>query len=260
MNQKRVRETLVQLALQPSKLAKTLSRRMPGATCQALTIVALDGQWLKLLQMEGPARARKVTKVLACPVQGESSEEIQLRLKKACAAEALAPKDVLLANPTHLSTVRIFSLPSTDPKEIRDIVELQAEKHTPYAKNEILTDFKILERERPGYSRVLLVIAHQDVIQRVVRLSETSGWTLERVGSELEGLVSWFQAVNTNSVAPAGAGAQGGPGKLATGMSLVVDVDGSATTLLAIHRGQLQFQRSLPTGLAQLQDDAVHAG
>ena len=260
MNQSRVREVLVQLALQPRKLAKAMSHGMPGAASQELTVIALDGQWLKLLQVEGPVRARKVMKILACPVQGVGPEEVQLRLKKALATEEVVPKDVLLANPTHLSTIRLFSLPSTDPKEIRDIVELQAEKHTPYAKEEILIDFKLLERERSGYSRVMLVIAHQDVIHRGVRLAEASAWTLERVGSELEGLVSWFGAVHQGSPSTPAASAPGGPGRSPTGMSLLVDVDGSTTTLLVFQRGQLQFQRSLATGLTQLEDDPAHVG
>src|SRR3990167_1486617 len=142
--------------MQPRNLARALRQRMAGAVPHSRTVMSLDGQWLKLLQVEGPAAQRRITKLLACPVKGAGAEELRKTLVEACATEGIAPHDILIANPTPLCAVRIFSLPSTDPKEIRDIVELQAEKHTPYAKDEILTDFQIMERDRPGYSRILL--------------------------------------------------------------------------------------------------------
>lgn len=247
MKQNRISEALLRLASQPRALAKTLSTRIPGAVAQGVTVVSLDGQWLKLLQVEGLLGSRVITKALACPVEGVGAEALQQRVKKACADEQVIPRDVLIANPTHLCTVRMFSLPSTDPKEIRDIVDLQAEKHTPYAKEEILTDFTILDRGKSGYSRILLIIAHQDVIHRPVGLAETCGWTIDRVGCELEGLVRWSRLAKKESAA------KGGP-------SLVVEVDGGTTTLLVVARGQPQFQRSLATGVVQLEADPVNAG
>jgi hypothetical protein len=156
--------------------------------------------------------------------------------------------------------VRLFSLPSTDPKEIRDIVDLQAEKHTPYAKDEVLTDFKVIDRDKSGYSRVLLVITHQDVVRRAVRLAEASGWTLERVGCELEGLVHWSQlAKRAAGGQPRAAGESVARGKPPAEASLVIDVDGATTVLLVIAKGQPQFQRSLAMGVQQLESDPAQA-
>lgn len=238
---------LLNVALQPRRWAKSLSQQVSGTVSATLTVIALDGQRLKLLHLEGPPRARRLLKAMALPIQGLSTEEIDQKLRDYCAAESLAPRDVFIANPNHLCTVRLFSLPSVDLKEIRDIVELQAEKHTPYAKDEILMDFNVIERDRAGYSKVLLVIAHQDVIHRGIQLVQRFGWMLERVGCELEGLVSWFRLVKRNAV--------GGPG-----VSLVVDVDGHTTMLVVIQNGQAQFQRNLDTGVEQLERDPAQAG
>lgn len=247
MAQRHLRTVLMNAALAPRRLAASLSRAMPGAASTATTVAALDGQWLRILQAEGAAGARRITRLLACPVQGAGMEEIVKTVRQACATEGLEPRDVLLVNPTHLCTVRLFSLPSTDAKEVRDIVDLQAEKHTPYAKEEILTDFTVIERDRAGYSRVLLVIAHQDVIHRAVGLLDALGWSLDHVGCELEGLVHWFRQLKRP---PAGASQE---------VSLVVDVDASTTTLLVLQRLQPRFHRSLGTGIEQLEDDPQHA-
>ena len=241
----RLQEMLLQVALQPRRLAKRLGRVVPGLASEGLAVLLVDGRWLKLLQAEG----RTVTKLLACPIEGKTPEDVLKIFQDTCAAEQLRLHDVLIANPTHLSTIRLFALPSTDPNEIRDIVELQAEKHTPYAKEEILLDFAILDRERSGYSRVLLVIAHQDVVHRSVRLVELSSLSLERVACEVEGLINWFQLARRRDGKPA-----------ATGPTLVIDVDGSTTTLLVMHRGQLYFHRNFALGLEQLHTDAATAG
>ena len=244
----RLRDALLRVALQPRNLAKSLSR-WTTAIVPSVTVISLDNQWLKLLQVQGPVSARRITQVMACGVEGASPEQIQRTFQETCAAEGLVARDILAANPTYLCTVRLFSLPSTDLKEIRDIVELQAEKHTPYAKEEILTDFKVIERGRAGYSRVLLVIAHQDVIRRLVQLLDAAQLPLDRVACELEGLINWFRLVG-----------KAGRGSDASGASLVVDIDGSTSTLLLMHRGQPQFHRSLATGAEHLAEDPAQAG
>ena len=248
MRQKRISEALVQLALTPRNLAKSLNRWLPQTVSQGASVLALDGQWLKLLQVEGLAGVRRITKLLACPVEGKSVEEIAKTFRETCETEGIVPRDLLIGTPTHLSTVRLFSLPSTDLHEIRDIVELQAEKHTPYAKDEVLTDFTVIDRDRAGYSRVLLVIAHKDVIHRSVLLVETLGLTLDRIGCELEGLTAWFELLRKGTAAKTGDA------------TLVVDVDGSTTTLIIMQRRQLLFHRSLAMGVEQLHDDPAHAG
>ncbi|MDP3766834.1 MAG: hypothetical protein Q8S13_02360, partial [Dehalococcoidia bacterium] len=190
MTRRRTRDALLELLLQPRNAARSLSRFVAGGAAAGQTLVALDGQWLKLLQVEGAGAARRIVKVAAAPVEGAGPEELVKAFNELCRVEAVAPREVIVAHPTHLSTIRLFSLPSTDAKEIHDIVDLQAEKHTPYAKEEILSDFKILERDRAGYSRVLLVIAHQDVVQRAVRLIETARLPLDQVAAEFEGLIA----------------------------------------------------------------------
>jgi len=222
-------------------------RRVPGRisqwmpnTAQGLTVLSVDGRWLKLLRVSGWQSARKITALLAHPIDGMSDDQVLDWLKQACAARQLEPGPILIANPSHLTTTRLFSLPSTDPVEIRDIVELQAEKHTPYAKEEILTDFRIVDTDRVGYSRVLLILSHQDVVYRALKLVEGLGWPLERVGFELEGLIAWAQgAVPAASTQPV----------------LVVELDRETATLVILQRHQLYFHRSLTMGAAHLLSD-----
>lgn len=244
MSRDRLRTAALSMLMQPRQWARTLSQ-LAGGTGQGETVLSVDGQWLKVLQVEGPRSARRIARIAAAPVAGPSADELFRSFEDLCRVEGLTPREVVLANPTHLSTIRLFSLPSTDPKEIKDIVDLQAEKHTPYAKDEVIADFKVLDRDRSGYSRVLLVIAHQDVVQRPTRLIERARLPLDKVAAELEGLIAWA-AARRRSGAPA--------------VTLVADVDASTTTLLILHQQQPVFHRSLATGAEQMTDDAAGAG
>lgn len=208
-----------------------------------LTVLSIDGRWIKVLHATGRHSARTITALLAHPIDNLSDDEVLAWLRQACAAQGLEPGAVLIANPSHLTTTRLFTLPSTKASEIQDIVELQAEKHTPYAKEEILTDFLVIDVDHNGYSRVLLVLSHQDIVHRALRLVEGAGWLLERVGFELEGLVGWFRAVH--GAPEAGA--------------LVADIDGETTTLVVLQRGRPVFHRSLGLGAAQLSSDPAGA-
>lgn len=249
MGRNRVREALLELALKPRRLAQSLSLLIPQVASQGITVLAMDGQWLKLVQAEGSPRHRRLSRVCACPIAGKSTAEVEAAFKELCATEELTIRDLLVANPTSLCTVRLFTLPSTDPKEIRDIVELQAEKHTPYAREEITFDFSVIDADPSGYSRVLLIIVHQDVIHRSVHVVERSGAMLERVGCELEGLINWVHLVR----AKAGGQSDGEA-------SLLMDVDGGSTTVLALQQGQVRFHRNFAVGAEQLQTEPSQAG
>ncbi len=117
----------------------SLSRWIPKGP-PGLTVLSLDGQWLKVLHVQGRTFARTVTALIAHRIEGMNEPDVLTWLQEAWASSHLEAGTVLIANPSHLTTTRVFTLPATDPAEIREIVELQAEKHTPYAKEEILTD------------------------------------------------------------------------------------------------------------------------
>ena len=214
-----------------------LSQFLPSAAGRTFTALSFDGQWLKLLHAVGTARSRTVTTLLVLPMSEANPLELVTTLRERCRAQGIEPESVLVANPSPLTTTRVFSVPSADWREIRDIVDLQAEKHTPYSKEEILTDFSIVETDTSGYSKVMLVIAHQDVVNRAIRIVEAMGWSLERVGLELEGLASWLHVVKN------------GPVKQPV---LVVDLDADVTTAAVIRQQKVLFHRSLPFGVKQL--------
>ena len=74
--------------------------------------------------------------------------------------------NLVIVLPRNQVTVRNLELPTTDPQEMKDIISIQAGKQTPFSKDEIITDFKIIGSNRPHYTKVLLAIVQKAIIKR----------------------------------------------------------------------------------------------
>lgn len=220
-------------------------RRAPRAS-SGFTVLSLDGQWLKVVQTSGPAPSRFVTALLALPAHGISDSDLLEQLRQRCAELRIAPSPVLIAHASQFTTIRVADLPSVDPKELDEMVALQVEQHIPYAKTELLKDFQVLHRDSSGYARVLLVMSHQEGVQRAVRLAEGMQWPVEKVGCDLEGLLHWFRLAQPDL-------AEHKP----DGAVLLADIDSHTTTLVVVTRGQPYFHRSIAIGVTQLLFDPV---
>ena len=65
--------------------------------------------------------------------------------------------------------------------EIDDIVRLQAGRHTPYARDEIVVDYINLGVYGSNYTKILLVIVKREVVKRQYTLLEMAGARLDRI-------------------------------------------------------------------------------
>lgn len=205
-------------------------------------VVEIGTDWLKAMQVErGAGGLTLVSTELEKldPIRGISPERLGQILRK------FGPGPVLGCLPRQLATVRMVDLPSTNPVEIADMVDLQAGKLTPYSKEEIVTDYKIVGPARDGYTKVMLVIVQRSVLRNRFSLLEEAGVTLSTMSVGTEGILNWMR-----KAFPAG----GGDGAVA-----VLDVDSAFTELVVIAEDRLLFTRSILVGAAALQSDEAGA-
>jgi len=156
-----------------------------------LVVVEIGNEWLKIAESR-PAAGRCITKakfVRLSEIKGPLHEAIakifkNLRLNKHA---------VIMYIPRHLVNVRILELPSIDPQEIKDIVNLQMGKQTPYSKDEIVSSYSIIDTSREGYIKIMLVIARRNIVTERLEALEKNGIELERVALSSEGVYNWFK-------------------------------------------------------------------
>ena len=72
--------------------------------------------------------------------------------------------DLIIILSRNQVTVRNLELPTTDPQEIKDIISIQAGKQTPFSRDEIIADFKIIGLTRQHYTKVLLAIVQKAIV------------------------------------------------------------------------------------------------
>ena len=68
--------------------------------------------------------------------------------------------------PSNLVITKNIEIPSTNPKEIREIIGLQADRHTPYSREEIIIDYIDIATYKHDYTKILLIIVARNTVKR----------------------------------------------------------------------------------------------
>lgn len=138
--------------------------------------------------------------------------------------------------PRHLVTVRVIDLPSVDPAEIHDMVELQVGKQTPYNREEIVFDYKPIAGAREGYTTVFLAIVQRSVVRQVFYAFEEAGIDVGRVCLSTEAVAGW-----------ASRGIKDGACRV------VLDIDSGFSDIIVMRGHDIVFNRSVLVGAESLQ-------
>lgn len=204
-------------------------------TKKQVLVLEIGEEWLKMVGVDEMAGARKVRCLAVEPVKGIPDLDLARKITQFLQLHKFKPQRVILSQPAHQVTTRILALPSTDPQEIKDIVELQAVKQTPYTREEITTGFHIIDQDTTGYSRVLVAISHRDLSARSCRIVELANLTVTQVTLSIEGTWHWFSRRRSREAA-------------SEENVLLLDMDALTTELLIFHQAKLIFSRSLGIG------------
>jgi|GEM_PF-1152342 len=197
-------------------------------------------EWLKMAVCR-PSRSKCVVQALHVSriesAAGISPNDLAAALK----AVKGGGLPVLAYLPRQTATIRLMELPSTDAGEIADMVDLQAARQTPYTRDEIARDYRVIGCPREGYTAVMLALAQRAVLRQRFYLFEEAGMEIGRMSVASEGLLSWY----VRGIAQAGNG----------GRTMVLDVDWGATEMMLFEGTRPVFMRNLLLGTSQLLSD-----
>lgn len=154
------------------------------------------------------------------------------------------PNDIVVSYSRNAVTLRNLRIPSAVPEEIESMIKLHIGRQVPYAKEEIVSGWRLMGADAMGYTKVMLAIVHRESIRRILRILEKIGLYTDRIELSSDGVLSWLaRAVRAAELRAPEA-------------FLVLDIDGTFTDfLVATHEGVL-FSRSLAVGRDQLGDEA----
>jgi Tfp pilus assembly PilM family ATPase/Tfp pilus assembly protein PilN len=167
---------------------------------KVITVLEIGKKWLKLVQTEKEKSLNRVCSLEAVDISSFSEKEIIDKVAGFKHKYNIDSQNLLICLPYDMATVKNLHLPSTSPAEIEDMVDLQVGKQTPYSSDEIIKDYYISKSYTGGYSRVLLVIVHRDIIQRYLRIVEAAGLDVDRIGFSSEGFLEWGRFVCAEAI------------------------------------------------------------
>jgi Tfp pilus assembly PilM family ATPase/Tfp pilus assembly protein PilN len=218
-----------------------MSTNKTARSKKPVVVVEVGEKWLKIIQAAPSQGGVSVSRMLLDKVEGDG-QRLSQRIAEFFKSTKLADATVLGVVPRQMVNVRILELPSTDPEEIADMVDLQADKQMPYSRDEIVSNYRILGAGREGYTKVMLVIVQRSVLRQRFALLEGSGVNVDRMSVTTEGILNWcssrsFPAYGSRSY-------------------VVVDVDSYYTDFLVVSDGMLVATRSVLVGGDQLAEDS----
>ncbi len=211
----------------------------------ATVVLEIGNPWLKMAVFRY-AIGTYYLKALSCVDAGSLSEEnmsvsIQellrdLKIKK--------PQNTIVSFPRNSVTLRNLRIPSANPNEIDDMIKLHVGRQVPYAREEIVSGYRIIGKDTMGYSKVMLAIVHRETIRKVFRILEKAGLYTDRLELSSDGILSWLcKATKAAGSKPQDA-------------FIILDVDSGFTDFIIATYENTVFSRVIALGSESLSDES----
>jgi Tfp pilus assembly PilM family ATPase len=145
---------------------------------------------------------------------------------------------VICVVPASAATAKNIEVPSTDPEEIKSIINLQVGRHTPYSREEVLISYINLGINASNNTRILLVIVHRNGVKERISILEKSGLDVDKIIFVPEAEARFYaKALNLKKeAAPLG----------------IIDFSLNATSYIVISKASLFFVRHIPIGIKSI--------
>jgi hypothetical protein len=211
---------------------------MFGADKKYLTVSINDGV-IKLAQATSSGSLEKVARGLYTATLGGDEAARSL---KSLLASFNRNASVICVVPSNAATAKTIEVPSTDPEEIKSIINLQASRHTPYSREEVLISYINLGMNTLNNTRLLLVIVHRDLVKERISIMEKAGLNIDKILFVPEAQARFYsKGLNLKKdVPPFG----------------VIDFYLNAASFIVISKGTLLFVRHIPVGIKTIMEGA----
>ncbi len=209
--------------------------RAPSKAAAAKQAVVLEVGPHAAKMMAATTSPFHIQRLNASTLPGQTEDPVAA-LRALLEVQPLGAREAGLLFGREMFSLRRLELPSTAPKEIASMLELQLGKLTPYPRAEILSAWTVVGSFREGYTTILLAIARKAPIEGVIQLLKSKGIAPLWAGVSTEGLEAWVASAK-----------QGGQ------LLALIDIDFASTDCAILSSdGRLLFTHSIGIGYEQL--------
>jgi Tfp pilus assembly PilM family ATPase/Tfp pilus assembly protein PilN len=212
---------------------------LPAVKANDILGVCVTQDSARIVHLRVTPYKREVAGICQVNIAGLKDAEAAQALRLAWEGLRVRQAQTIAVISAHETITKNIEIPSNDPDEIREIINLQAGRHTPYSREEIVADYVNLGAFKNNYSKILLVIVARALVKQRVDLLERSGL---RVSQVLFGAEAISQTSSRLCKADPNANAP----------TVIADVDEHHTDCIISHRGKALFVRTIPLGAAEV--------
>ena len=166
----------------------------------------LDENALKIARSSISRGQRVVSGLYYKDLTGLQPENIRTEITKGVTVLGGKLNTVSVVLASKYIITKTIEVPSLDQKEIEDIVRLQAVRHTPYSKEEVIVGYINLDVILERYTKALLVIASNENVRKKTDLMERLGLNIHRVCLVPEVMAKGMTVDIVSAFAPASDG------------------------------------------------------
>lgn len=196
---------------------------------------------LTISQMQDTGKTREFVNLAQYTIAKASEDEIAQMIVKAFSDFNIKNPYVVNVVPLHLTITKNLEIPSLDVSEIKEIIDLQSGRQTPYAREEIIVDYINIGTYRKSYTKILLVIVTRSAIKKQFDIMSKAGLKIEKVAFAPEGVsrACYSQLKKESKDLPVG----------------ILHIDSDFTDFIVSLKGVPIFTRNIPIGVKHLVSD-----
>lgn len=206
------------------------------------TTIEITDTHIKFFQAKTVRQRRVLCAGDVKPLQEFTDAELIGKLSQIATSHPIDPKHLTVVIPRRLAILKTMHLPSQNEGEIKKMIALQLVEQIPYALEDVVYDFQMLDKEPSGYVRVLVVVLHKEVSERFLKICKEAGLHPERFSLSSFGILGWlnYQQDKTRPIVSS----------LSSGQSfLLINVDIDHAEICFCYHQKLIFSRSVSYGI-----------
>ncbi|MBF0479686.1 MAG: pilus assembly protein PilM [Candidatus Omnitrophica bacterium] len=207
------------------------------------SIVEITDSHVKLVQARVGSNQSVITWCDARPLQDTSDEELQKYLSELLVSRNIQEDCLQVIIPRRLCIAKQLDLPSQDPREIQQMVDIQLVSQIPYALEEVVYKYQVLEQTSAGQSKVMIVIVHRELIDKYLQMFKKSGIRVADLTYSSLGLSRWWNYQRQKD------------SLLEDTPVLLLNIDYSGSEIAFCFKGQVWFSRNIDAGFKQLANE-----
>lgn len=157
--------------------------------------INLSEESVKVIHFKISPSEKKVVGVTKRDVRQVPETELPGIIRSAMEELKIKKASAFCTIPASLVTTKNIEIPSLDQEEIKSIIDLQAGRHTPFSREEILIGHINIGVFQRNYTKILLVIINRETIKQQMQIFESAGVMVDKVLFVPEGIAHFYAKV-----------------------------------------------------------------